>query len=70
MSDTVVLSKWVLASGRVMPQLPDWLAYKLVTSVAWGDAMPIELTEPELREAVETVTKHMLRELGLIGAGK
>lgn len=62
---TVVLSKWVLSTGRVMPEQADVLANRclgLLNRVSWDDR---PYTLAERREILDTVTARMAVEFGL-----
>ena len=62
---TVVLSKWVLSSGRRMPEQPEVYANRclgLLNRVQW-DERPLTLTER--REILDAVMAQMSREFGL-----
>lgn len=69
MTQPVVLSRWVLSTGRVMPELPDRVAsdaLELVERALGSKALPFE----ERREAVERVASDMLREFRLNESGR
>lgn len=61
--------RWVLASGRVMPRLPDSVAsdaLRLVEEELGSRALPYD----ERKEAIERVAHEMLREFKIKEAGE
>jgi hypothetical protein len=79
--EPVVISRWVLRSGRVMPFTPDGAACVLLSELQkmYGSAVayPLDVapsaepcTPGERREVVEAVVVSMFRELGIRETGK
>lgn len=69
MTQPIVLSRWVLSTGRVMPELPDRVAscaLELIERALGSKALPFD----ERREAIERVASDMLRELRIKESGR